>query len=240
MRVNVWNPNEAATVREIYAHYLELCSIRLLKQELDRRGIVSKIRVSKAGLQSGGQSFSRGALHELLCNPIYVGEIRYRKDRHPGQHEAILDRELWDKVQRRLCEQAAHPRGRATVRVPNLLAGKLFDEAGEPLYVCGTTKGRRRYRYYVSRGLIRSPTAQSKNGWRLAAPEVERSVRSAAAQLLKDHAVIGAVLNEAGFSAHDLVSALKSIDAHRVGLESDGEIANSNAHAIQRIDLRRD
>ena len=107
-------PGEAATVREIYARYLELGSIRLLKQDLDRRGIVSKIRVSKAGIQSGGQSFSRGALHELLCNPIYVGEIRHRKDRHPGQHEAIVDRELWDKVQRLLCEQAAHPRGRPT------------------------------------------------------------------------------------------------------------------------------
>ena len=102
--------------REIFARYLELGSIRLLKQDLDRRGIISKIRVSKSGIRSGGQSFSRGALHELLCNPIYVGEIRHRKDRHPGQHEAIVDRELWDKVQRLLCEQAAHPRGRATSR----------------------------------------------------------------------------------------------------------------------------
>jgi hypothetical protein len=47
-------------------------------------------------------------------------------------------------------------------------------------------------------------------------------------------------LNEAGFSAQDLVAALKSIDAHRLRLESDGEIAKAIAHAIQRIDLRRD
>jgi site-specific DNA recombinase len=234
------NPTEAATVREIYARYLELGSIRLLKQELDRRGIVSKIRLSKAGIQSGGRPFSRGALYELLSNPVYVGEIRHRKDRHPGQHEAIVDRELWDKVQRLLSERAAHPRGQSTRAVPNLLAGKLFDEAGEPLYVCGATKGQRWYRYYVSRRLIRSPADQSKDGWRLAAPEVERAVKSAAAQLLKDHAAIGAVLHEADFSAQELVGALKSIDAHRLHLESDGDIATAIADAIQRIDLRRD
>lgn len=38
----------------------------------------------------------------------------------------------------------------------------------------------------------------------------------------------------------DLVGALESIDAHRLGLESDGEIAKAIAPAIQRIDLRRD
>jgi site-specific DNA recombinase len=236
----VVNSTEAATVREIYSRYLELGSIRLLKQALDRRGIVSKIRISKAGIQSGGQSLSRGALHQLLCNPIYVGEIRHRKERHPGQHEAILDRELWDQVQRRLCERAAHPRGRSTVMIPNLLGGKLFDETGEPLYVCGATKGRRRYRYYVSRRLVRNQAGQSKDGWRLAAPEIERSVKSAAAQLLSDHAAIGTLLSEAGFPAHDLIAALKSIDTHRLRLESDGEIAKVMARAIQRVDLRRD
>jgi len=34
----VINPTEAALVREVYARYLELASIRLHKQELDRRG----------------------------------------------------------------------------------------------------------------------------------------------------------------------------------------------------------
>jgi site-specific DNA recombinase len=160
----VVNAAEAATVREIYARYLDLGSIRLLKQDLDRRGIVSKVRVSKAGIQSGGKSFSRGALHELLTNPVYVGDIRHRKDCHPGQHDAIVDRELWDKVQRLLRAQAAHPRKFPTSTVPSPLAGKLFDEAGEPLYVCGASKGGRRYRYYVSRSLIKNPADQTRGG----------------------------------------------------------------------------
>ncbi len=45
----VVNSTEAATVRQIFERYLELGSVRLLKEDLDRRGIVSKIRVSKSG-----------------------------------------------------------------------------------------------------------------------------------------------------------------------------------------------
>ena len=89
----VVNQEESKLVRHIYKRYLELGSVRLLKHDLDRRGIVSKIRVSKNGTRSGGRSFSRGALYELLANPIYIGEIRHKKVRHPGQHEAILDRQ---------------------------------------------------------------------------------------------------------------------------------------------------
>jgi site-specific DNA recombinase len=157
----VINPLEAETVRAIYKRYLGVGSIRLLKQDLEGRGVVFKRRLSRAGHQSGGVAFSRGALYELLANPIYVGEIRYRKDCHPGLHQAIVDRELWDKVQQQLTQKAAHPRGQTTNTMSNLLAGKLFDEAGQPLYITGTTKARHRYRYYVSRRAGGSPHRES-------------------------------------------------------------------------------
>jgi len=95
----------------------------------------------------------------------------------------FVDRASRERVQLLLSERAAHQRGQPTTAVPNLLAGKLFDEAGEPLYVCGATKGHRRYRYYVSRSLIRNPADQTTGGWRLSAPEIERAVLSAAAQV---------------------------------------------------------
>ena len=106
----VVNEAEAATVRLIFQRYLKLRSVRLLKEELARDGVVSKARVSSKGNQSGGLPFGRGALYELLANPIYLGEIRHRKVRHPGQHQAVVDRAVWDKVQDRLREQAVHHR----------------------------------------------------------------------------------------------------------------------------------
>src|ERR1700687_1139475 len=70
----VVNPKQAQTVRQILERYLELGSVRLLKEDLGRRGVVSAIRVSKQhGNHRGGKPFSRGALYHLLSNPIYVG-----------------------------------------------------------------------------------------------------------------------------------------------------------------------
>ena len=65
----VVNPAEAETVRGIFRRYLELGCVRLLKNDLDRGGIVSKVRIAKSGTRSGGKPFSRGALYALLCQP---------------------------------------------------------------------------------------------------------------------------------------------------------------------------
>lgn len=88
----VINPSEAETVRQIFQRYCELGSVRLLKEHLDRTGVRSKLRIARNGEKSGGQSFSRGALYTLLGNPTYVGEIRHKGTRHPGQHQPIIDR----------------------------------------------------------------------------------------------------------------------------------------------------
>src|ERR1700738_905695 len=47
----VHNQSEAETVREIFRRYLELGSVRLLMEHLNRRGIRSKVRVAKNGKQ---------------------------------------------------------------------------------------------------------------------------------------------------------------------------------------------
>ncbi len=115
----VVNEAEASLVKLIYERYLDLGCVRLLKNELDRRGIVSKFRVSRKGIKSGGRSFSRGALYELLSNPIYVGEIRHRQERHPGQHEPIIERDFWEKVQERLSDHARRDSESATKAPPS-------------------------------------------------------------------------------------------------------------------------
>ena len=102
----------------------------------------------------GGKAYSRGKLYNLLSNPIYKGEIRHLKICHPGQHEPIIDSELWDKTQRLLAEHAV--RGANENREPTAspLAGRLFDESGQALTPTHTVKKGRRHRYYVSRALL--------------------------------------------------------------------------------------
>ena len=48
------NPKEAETVKLIFQLYVDLNSVRRVRDELDRRSIVSKKRVSRAGARSGG------------------------------------------------------------------------------------------------------------------------------------------------------------------------------------------
>src|SRR6266478_7020085 len=48
----VFNQAEATTVRQIYQRYLEVGSVRRLKKDLDRNGVVSKIRISRKGIRS--------------------------------------------------------------------------------------------------------------------------------------------------------------------------------------------
>src|ERR1700726_4669237 len=173
------NQSEAQKVLEIFRRYLELGSARLLIEDLNRRSVRSKVRVARNGKPSGGNSFFRGALYVLLSNPIYIGEIRHKGVRHPGLHEPIVDRELWDKTQRLLRSQAVRGRSR-TKAVASLLMGKLFDESGQSLTPSHAVKGERRYRYYVSRNLIKGTADSDEPGWRLPAPEIERSIAAAA------------------------------------------------------------
>ena len=234
----VINPAEAETVKGIFQRYLELRSVRLLKDDLDRRGIISKIRLSRNGNRSGGKAFSRRALYELLSNPVYIGEIRHHEERHPGQHEPIMERELWERAQRQLRDQAARCRTPATKAGPSPLAGKLFDEDGECLYVAGAAKGERRYRYYVSRRLVTGSADKMQNGWRLSGPEIERTVAGAAQQLLNDHAAISASACNLGVGAGDIPAVLEAADEWSRRLQSEADSAAALSGLVDKVNLK--
>src|SRR6202046_2664849 len=132
----VLNKAEAETVRLIFRLYIELKTSRRVIAELDRKSVLSKQWASRGGVRHGGYAFGRGALYHLLANPIYVGEIRHKNVSYPGQHEAIIERATWDRVQEMLSKKAAHPRGQTVRKGGGLLMGKLFDESGERMYIC--------------------------------------------------------------------------------------------------------
>ena len=152
---------------------------------------------SAKGTRSGGQPFSRGALYSLLGNPIYIGEIRHKGVCHAGQHVATIDRALWDAVQQKLRTNTNGRRERGTGSGHSPLAGKLFDEAGEPLTPSHAVKNGRRYRYYVSRSLLTNAANGGRRVWRLPAAEIERSVAAGVKQVLGDQAGLAVSLDQA-------------------------------------------
>ena len=54
--------------------------------------------------------------------------------------------------------------------------GRLLDESGVGLTPSHAVKGERRYRYYLSRSLIKETAHSTGGGWRLPATEIERTV----------------------------------------------------------------
>ena len=182
--------SEAEIVRSIFRRYAELGSVRLLKQELDARGIKSKSWTSTSGRLIGGKSFSRGALYLMLQNRTYRGEIVHKGQSYPGEHAPIVDQPLWDAVHSQLADNTAERSSGTRTRQPSLLAGLLFDPDGNPMTPTHAIKKGTRYRYYVSRPLITKDQSERSPGLRIPAAEIEQLVTNRMRQWLLDPASI--------------------------------------------------
>jgi site-specific DNA recombinase len=180
------NETEAATVRSIFRRYLELGTVRALRDDLTTAGVVSKRRKAADGSPYGGQRFSRGALYLMLKNRIYRGEIVHKGTAFPGEHAAIVDEDLWRRVQSQLEENRTERREGDRAREPSLLAGVVLDASSEPMTPTHAVKKGTRYRYYISRRLIAGPAIAESQGQRVPASNLEGLVISRLRALLAD------------------------------------------------------
>ncbi|MHA6724311.1 recombinase family protein [Sphingomonas sp. RS2018] len=142
---------EAVQVRDIFARYLRLGTVRLVADELVRDRLTTPPRVNGKGGTYGGCAWSRGQIYKLLSNPVYIGMIEHKGTRYQGLHRGIVDPDIFEQVQRKLAENLQGHRSRAYVQNASLLAGKVEDEQGHPLICDHASKGNTRYRYYATR-----------------------------------------------------------------------------------------
>ena len=136
----VINEPEAAQIRYIFERFVELGSATRLTRELVRKGITNK----------RGRPIDKGFLYKLFRNRVYLGEAVHKGTSYPGEHQAIISQELWDKVHAIL---KISPRTRANntrAQTPAMLKGLLFTDTGVAMTPTHTRKGERLYRYYVS------------------------------------------------------------------------------------------
>ena len=168
----VINASEAKTVRLIYRRYLAAGSVHRLRGELERLGIRSKKRVLTSGRIQGGGSFDRGALYHLLRNRLYRGEVVHKGIAYPGQHEAIVEEELWQAVQQLLSNNLVQRR-RSRTESGAILSGLIFDDRGNRMTPAYTSRRGVRYRYYTSRALLRGDPKQAGSRPRVSADNIE-------------------------------------------------------------------
>ena len=185
----------AALVRHLYARYLALGSVRGLADELRSAATSVPCRTTIGGKPIGGGMFSRGQLYQILKNVAYVGRIGHKDKSYAGLHAAIIDQETFDAVQAMLADHLQGNRTRTRAAEPSPLAGRIIDDAGEPLVATHASKavpggaGKIRHRYYVSRALQQ---ATSDTGIRLPAREIERLVSERLAGFLADPLAVAA------------------------------------------------
>lgn len=145
------DPVEAPRVRRIFELYLELGSVAALEARLEANGWRTRERISAKGVKSGGVAFSRGSLFHTLKNRIYLGEIAHGEGAVAGAHPAIIDPEVFDRVQAQIRANAVTHSDRPLRSSDLPLKGLLRDADGHPMSPSfGYGRGGKVYRYYVS------------------------------------------------------------------------------------------
>ncbi len=172
----VINAKESKTVSYIFNQYIQLKSVRKLKQYLDQ----SKYKTKQ------NKPFSRGALYKILTNPLYTGKVKHKDQVFEGEHKPILDLEIWKQAQSILRLNRHQNINKVHARERSLLAGLLFDDHGNRMSPSHTKKGNKRYRYYVSQALIQHQDSKAGYIARVTADEVESAVFKTLQQLYSD------------------------------------------------------
>lgn len=95
----VINQNEAPIVRQIFQDFISLQSIGFVVDKLNQENKKTKCFLSTSGNIRGGKKFSVPTVRHILHNPLYKGVITHGDKTYPGQHEAIITAEIWEKVQ---------------------------------------------------------------------------------------------------------------------------------------------
>jgi hypothetical protein len=166
----VVNPKEAEQVRQIYRFAAEASTLEAALREITARGYQTKAWNSRAGKRHLARPFSRMTLRLLLSNVLYKGSVCHKGTLYAGEHERIVDEEIWKKVYAQLELRNAGQRGKAHARQPAFPAGLLYcAECGGTMQPTFTTRDGRRYNYYSCQAARRKeakPCSQNPVGAR--------------------------------------------------------------------------
>ena len=194
---------ESATVRMIFQRFAKTGSATKLARALIAEGVTNK----------RGKPLDKGDLYKLLNNRVYVGEAVHKGTPYPGEHEAIIDRRLWDKVHAILQESPRKRAAQSRTQTPALLKGLLFGPDGAAMTPTHTRRRGRLYRYYVSTRILKE-RLDARPIRRIPAAEIESAVIDQVRDLLRSPEIIVRTSRVARQSIEDL-----SEDDVRIALE---------------------
>lgn len=147
----VINKPEAYAVREIHRLYANGYSIRKIKKYLDEHNF-----------QSRYGKYNEEQIRKILTGEVYTGKIRHKGKTYDGQHEPIIDQNLFDENQKRY-EVRFHTRERSN---PTLLGGLIFCKRCGARYAIVGTKNKKYYTCYsrrkINASMVKDPSCKNK------------------------------------------------------------------------------
>lgn len=157
----VVNSAEADQLCTIFRIYLKLRSVDALMDYLERKNITHKI--TREGTSIARKPFTRSTLYNVLRHPAYIGKLAYQGIVYDAQHDAILDKDIWQQVQDLLDSQARSTNGHYG-KSRGMLQGKLCDVTGKCYWSTAAEREKgKQHRYYY----------QKRTRHRIAARDIE-------------------------------------------------------------------
>lgn len=153
-------------VKDIFNRYLDLKSVTKLKADLEENNIRGKT----------GINFSKGNLYYLLSNIIYTGKIKHKKNIYDGEHQAIIDKQIFEKTQEIMYKNRVDKNCGEKSASNSLLAGKIFDDKGNRMTPSHSNTRKRKYRYYVSLAVTKLKKGKEGSVSKIPAGEIEKFV----------------------------------------------------------------
>jgi hypothetical protein len=192
-------------------------------------------------LTTKGRPIDKGYLYKCLSNRTYLGLAIHKGTAWPGQHEAIISQDLWDRVHAILAENARTRSARTRAQTPALLRGLFFGPTGAAMSPTHTRKGNRLYRYYVSQAVLRQGRDACPVG-RVPAGAIEAAVIDQLRALFRQPEIVVGTWAAARAGADDIPEA----EARAALTELDplwdelfpAEQARIVALLVERVDVR--
>jgi site-specific DNA recombinase len=192
----VVNDAEAEIVRMIFEGFVKLGSATKLAAQLLLQTVTTR----------SGKPIDKGFIYKLINNRVYLGLAVHKGTAYPGEHQAIISGDLWDKAHSILKTSPHQRAGQTRCRTPALLKGLIFAPGGVAMSPTHTRHRGRLYRYYTTQTLLKMGAGTCTVG-RVPAGDVETAVVNQLRTILRSPEIIVGTWRTARHDAKDLKEA---------------------------------
>lgn len=208
------NEEESVLVKEIFNRYLKLKSSRDVAKALNAVGFRNKAYVSKKGKAKGGGKFNNSSILSVLNSRLYLGQYEIEGTVFPGIHEAIIEQETFDQVQKLLLANNVNPNKHQPIKsnTPAILTGICtcgFCSGG--MTISSTTnRAKQKYYYYKCSEKNKMGSSEDHNPKDLSVTTLDDFVIETIQCLLKAPELMEAMRKRLKFEGEDQIQELEN------------------------------